>query len=204
MSVRFFRVRLLVLVSFAFTSLVLIGVYALGLITGTPIPQLTGDPAGLNETKAYIGILSNLGVMLWSATVAICFFGATQLSRDDRRRPFLFSSGLLSLLLMLDDALLLHERAFAVLLPEVGTYMGYAAVFVCYLLYFLRQILATDYLLLVLALLFAILSGIMDLFTLNDLGIFVENGFKFSGIVFWLAYFCSAATRSLRSNVGHG
>ena len=185
----------------------IVGVYALSQIKGMPLSDLTRDPAAVTDTSVYIGILSTLGILLWSATTAICLFAAALLSRDRRHRQaswFLLCSGLLCLLLTFDDALLLHERVFPYLLniPQFGVVVGYALIVGVYLLYFVRRILTTDYLLLLLALLFLSSSAAMDQFLSvskwGGLETFFEDSLKFIGIVFWLAYFAHAATINVR------
>lgn len=184
----------------------IVGVYALSRIKGIPLSDLTRDPAAVTDTVLYIGILSTLGLLLWSASTAICLFAAALLSRDRRHRQaswFLLCSGLLCLLLTFDDALLLHERVFPYLLnTEFGVFVGYALIVGVYLLYFARQILTTDYLLLLLALLFLSSSAAMDQFLPTSmwrgLETFFEDSLKFIGIVFWLAYFTHTATINVR------
>jgi hypothetical protein len=170
------------------------GVYFLSLVTGTPVSVFTRDPATVTKSRPLIGLLSTLGIMGWAAAVAICFMGAGVLSHDRRHRPltwFLFASGMLCLWLLLDDALLFHDYIFPEYLhvPEIYAYIGYTAVFAGYFLYFVRQILLTDYLILMLAWCFLGVSVTIDTFLpFSHLVTFVEDSFKFYGIVFWLGY----------------
>jgi len=59
-----------------------------------------------------VGLVSNLGYLLWMATAAICLFTAcSEVSRPrGRERELLLAGGLFSLLLCLDDMFLLHDR----------------------------------------------------------------------------------------------
>jgi hypothetical protein len=41
---------------------------------GVPVDELTRDPAAVMRIPYYIGLLSNWGIMLWSAAAAICPF----------------------------------------------------------------------------------------------------------------------------------
>ena len=117
----------------------IIGVYVLSIITGTPVSYLTRDPASVFNTKIYIGILSYLGLFLWSATTAICFFGFSLLVLNNKRCHacwFLFCCGLFSLVFTFDDAFLLHEQVIPnrLHIPEFLIFIGYAiiaAIFLC-------------------------------------------------------------------------
>jgi hypothetical protein len=187
------------MVSFTAALVGIMGVYTFGLFTGIPLDWLTRDPSAVTGSGFYIGMLSNLGMMLWSATTAICFFGTFLPSRSHHfRQPsfFLPISGILCLILTLDDGFMLHERVFPRLLhiPEIGIFLGYLIIFAGYSMYFFRWIVMTDYLLLILALLFLGLSTISDqIFPFSSLETFMEDSLKFLGIVFWLAYFSRAA-----------
>ena len=192
-------------VSFALGALVLVDVYTFSRTIGIPVSRLTRDVADVYDTGFYAGLLSNLSNLLWSAATAICFFTLTLLARDNRHRQaswFLFWSGLLCLLLTLDDTFLLHEEVFPVYfhVPECAVYGGYVVIFAMYLSYFLCRILATDYLFLLVALVFLGLSAAADQFLpFSNLETFFEDGLKFMGIVFWLAYFALTAATELRN-----
>lgn len=71
------------------------------------IQRLTVDPSALAGAPAYSGLLSNLGVYLWLSTASILLFGAWC---KPERRSLLLLPGCLSLLLGLDDGLMLHEE----------------------------------------------------------------------------------------------
>ncbi len=197
------RVRLTLIISFAAAFAGIVGTYILSLVTGTSLSELTRDPSAVTHSSFYVGILSNLGIMLWSAATAICFFGASLLSYSKccrRSTVFLLLSGTFSLILALDDIFRIHEtmlpRYFHV--SEVWTILGYFIIGVGYLVYSFRQILMTDYLLLILALIFLGLSVTIDeIFPYSDLETFIEDSFKFVGIVFWLAYFSRTAFRAV-------
>jgi hypothetical protein len=124
---------------------------------GVDLGDLTRDPADISGVPVYIGFLSNIGMLFWAATVAICFFVATFVARSaaaSAARRFLYASGLLTLLLLFDDLFQLHERVFPLSLgvAEPVVFGGYLAVTLLYLVHFRRVILESDYLLLALAL----------------------------------------------------
>ena len=192
------------LIGFTLGLLGILSVYVLSKIKEVPVSELTRDPSAVNDTPIYIGILSMFGLLLWAAAAAICLFSAVLTGRDARHRQaalFLFCSGLISLLLMLDDALLLHERVIPERLhiPEAGVFLSYVLIGLVYLMYFFRRILGSDYLLFLLALLFLGSSAAMDQFLpMSNLETFLEDSLKFTGIIFWLAYFAHTAARMLR------
>lgn len=68
------------------------------------IQRLTVDPSALAGVPPYTGLLSNAGVVLWFSTASVLLFLAAS-----RREWVLGLPGFLSLLLGLDDGLMLHE-----------------------------------------------------------------------------------------------
>ncbi len=200
------RVRLTLESGFAVVAISVIGVYSLSLATGVPLAKLTRDPATVTNSAFYVGILSNLGVLLWSACTAICFFGALLLNSDQKFRRstvFLFFSGLVCLLLTLDDAFLLHEEVFPTYLkiPEAGVYLLYMVILAGFFFYFLPDLLSTDYLLLIVAGFFLGSSIFIDaVLPFSNAETFIEDCLKFSGIVFLLGYFSHTTATIIRCN----
>ena len=180
------------------------GVLVLSARSHRPMSYMTRDPAATTDAEFYLGFLSNLGIMLWSAAAAVCLFTAVVLHRRRAQRQslFLLVSGLFSLVLVLDDAFMLHEEVLPGRLhvPQLAVYAGYAILISGYLVFFARDILRTDYLLLATALSFLGLSMGMDEFLpFNDLETMIEDGMKFSGIVFWTSYHVHAASGMIES-----
>jgi hypothetical protein len=200
---QFNRIRITLAISFLFSLVGIVGVYVASLYAEKPVMLLTRDPAAVTGTNPFIGFLSNIGIMLWSATAAICIFGAILMAlynRDRRSAGFFIYSGVFTIILTLDDALLLHEKVFPTYLHiyQFQIYIAYIAMTAIYLLCYYRRILETDYILLVLALLFLGLAIISDsMFPFGNLSVFVEDSLKFMGIVFWLAYFSHATARAI-------
>jgi hypothetical protein len=194
-ATQFPRIRLTLMASLLVALVGIMSVVILSLVTGTPVSVFTRDPAHITESSPVIGFLSMLGVMGWAAATAICFMGAGLFSddrHDQKLTVFLFSSGVLSLVLMLDDALLFHDYLLPnyVHIPQRYTYGAYTLIVAGYLIFFCRQILLTDYLLFMLAFLCLGLSVLFDAFLpFSNLETFVEDGFKFLGIAFWVGYF---------------
>lgn len=171
-------------------------VYILHLATNTPLSQLTRDPVAVFDTTFYVGILSNMGIFLWTAATTICFFTAIVLLRqgncDNKTVYFLIGSGLLSFFLTLDDLLLFHEQVFPYhfQIPQKVVMWGYVIILPAYLLYFSHKILKTNYLFILFSLFFLSASTGMDQILLQgELETFCEDGLKFFGIIFWLVYF---------------
>jgi hypothetical protein len=88
---------------------------AAALWAGLKPTEMLWDPimaAGGEPSEFYLGLFSNLGVVLWTAAAAICLFAASEVTAgtDRRARRFLLYAGLFTLLLMLDDLFMLHEN----------------------------------------------------------------------------------------------
>ena len=189
------QVQLISIVCIGVGLLSSVGIYLLSRITGLPPSSLTRDAVSVLGAGPHIGLLSTLGVMLWAASTAVCLCGGIVLSRDvaqQQARRFLVVSGMLSLGLTLDDGLLLHEALAPRFLhiPESIVLAVYLVVLNGYLAYFLRQVLRTDYVLFILALTFLGVSALIDqILPFSDPVTFVEDILKFTGILFWLAYY---------------
>ena len=157
-----------------------------------PVRYLLKDPVAILEKPFYFGFLSQLGIFIWAAMIAICFLTARVLllnaSHYSLRRFFTYS-GLFVLMLGLDDVFLLHEEVFSRLLgiPEVLVYASYASLAIAYLWTFRKIILRSGYTLLAVAWVGFGLSIGLDV--LNPPYInpyFFEDSFKFIGLVAWL------------------
>lgn len=181
--------------------LILLGVTKLfSATTSIPLRRLMLDPTEVMQVPFYTGIMANLGILLWAAAASICMFIAIFLAQlvGKAWRDFFLVSGLLTLLLLLDDLLRLHDEILPVYLGIKGDFLGivYVLLIVLYLLRFRTLILQYPYTFLVLALgLFGVSvaidvapTGLKDLFPVADV-IFVEDGAKLLGIANWIAYF---------------
>lgn len=183
-------------------------VYGISVGTGTPLIVLTRDPVSSFEVPAYVGLLSSMGGLLWAATAAVCLFAAGRSSVPALSR-FLRWAGLLTALLCLDDTYLLHEDVFPAMLPVRGVeymvYAAYALFLATFVLYYARLILKTEFLLFAAALACGAISVLMDKalpYRASDgsviqVNTYVEDCFKFLGIVLWLGYFVRVARRAM-------
>jgi hypothetical protein len=155
------------------------------------LAQTCGYPLG-------VGLLSNLGYLLWMATAAICLFVALAGGPEasGRLRPLLLSGGLFSLLLCLDDMFLLHDRYIG----ATFLYLLYAVFAVLILVRFRSQVLEIGGALFVIPV--ALLGGSILLDKLQNVLPFsyneVQLGLKFLGIAGWLFFWWQAAARAAK------
>lgn len=178
----------------AISALMVSSVIFLHLWKEIPTDHLTRDLNSIMEVPFYIGFLSQIGLFLWSATVAVCMFSARILSRRATRHPltsFLLSSGLLTMLLGLDDAFQLHEEVLpAIGIPEIVVYASYLLLLLLYLIKYQSIIRQTEHILLIMALLFFGVSVILDILEYPPRAQYVfEDGAKLVAIISWMAYF---------------
>ena len=125
-------------------------------------------------------------------------------SNNDNLYPlarFLLASGLLTSLLLFDDLFQFH-RIFYIKYFQVSAKMvfaGYGVLAMGYLLHFRKTIVATEYLLLALALAFLGVAVVVDTTPLLPRGRTAFSDFlKFFGIVTWVAYFVRTGRVALR------
>lgn len=207
MQDQFLRILPTILAAFLLSVIAISGTVVLAWSREVELSVLTRDPGIAARRGFYVGVLSTAGVILWTAATSICFFGAFLLFgvKPARRTAlFLLSSAGVSLMLTLDDAFLLHERVFPTFLdvPERLVYLAYLLVISAYFVSFLSRILRTDYFILALAVLFLGLSLTVEaLFSRSNLQTFAEDCLKFTGIVFWAAYYVRTTFMSVRSAI---
>jgi hypothetical protein len=176
-------------------SAVLVGVVLLlHFSKGIPYGKLTRDPLTIVGAPLYTGFLSQIGIFFWSASTAVSMISAKVLSRHPeslKSKRLLFDSGLLTLVLALDDVFLLHEAFFPYFgVPEEAVFVSYAGCMLFYLVRFYSIILKTEYVLLGMALIFFGVSITLDLLEPHGIPPFLfEDGAKLVGIVSWLSYF---------------
>ncbi|MCB0382322.1 MAG: hypothetical protein KDD05_03210 [Psychroserpens sp.] len=183
---------------FSFLLIFVVILVTLGLLLGIhfnediPIEILTNDLAVLAELPIYAGILSQMGILLWSAAAAICMY-SVPLIIDEEHKQFIRASVYITLLLGLDDAFMFHETLF----PSLGihqkiVFLGYGIMMLLYLYKYYKLILTTDFILFTLALGWFGISMLIDNF-IRDVSPYItkltEDGTKFIGIVTWLVYF---------------
>lgn len=180
---------------------VLVGIAFAALATGRRAWFFTNDLFVLGNLPFYAGILSNFGILLWSATAAICFFATVVLRGDDQMRHwrrFLLMSGFFTSLLLFDDLFQVHRIFYPkyVHFTSVLAYCLYGFLSLWYLFCFRKQILETEFLLILFALLFFVLAVVFDTLPLLPRGrTAFSDGLKLLGIVSWFTYFSRTCWR---------
>ncbi len=173
----------------------LLALVVIRLQAGIHISYFTSDPSAIAGERAYIGLVSNVGILLWSAAATMCFFSFAVLRRrhanDRELSTYLLLSGLFTSLLLLDDLFLFHESIGRNLgVSDSFVLVAYVIVGSLYLIRFARVVIGTEYLLLLLALGFFGISTIVDAIEGNYSGQqLLEDGPKLLGIVSWAVYF---------------
>ena len=169
---------------------------------GIPVADLTRDPASTMGVHPFIGIVSTIGILLWTATASICLFSAARARRggSDEDARFLLCTGALTAMLLVDDLFMLHEWAFPLhigVLEEIvyGTYM---LIFLLYYLRFRGPLADHGLALLLLACACFAASILCDQLVPNEgLQYLVEDGFKLTGITAWFLFHTRACSRTL-------
>ncbi|WP_086543190.1 hypothetical protein [Algoriphagus antarcticus] len=169
------------------------------------IQTLWHEPGAVVEP--YIGMLSNIGVIFWCFTVAILFF-SSKIAKDFGKPKIVYQfflfTGLLTLLMMIDDLFLLHDVIIPYYLniSEKLFYLFYGSSVVALLYTFRKVILNTDYILFLLA--FGLMAGSVITDVLLAFGVniretyLIEDGFKFMGIISWFVYFVRTCYFNIR------
>ncbi len=208
----------LLLVIYSPTLFALFALVAVNLQTDIPVGYFTRDPAAIMNVPAYIGLFSNLGILLWCSTAAICLFSAELLRKQSDKREwtwFILASGLITTMLLVDDLFLLHEKVFPnhMHIPQRWVLAGYGLVTLFYLARFRSTFLKTEFILLGFAFAFfglsVIIDCIIDVIQIPDFRIklividfygrhILEDGCKLLGIVSWATYFIRICLYQIR------
>ena len=162
--------------------------------------NLTRDTATILKGPAYTGAISNLGIILWSATAAIMLFSSFHLYRNTvQRRAALmtFLYGALTTMLCFDDTYQFHEKAFSgiVYIPEEIIYAFYLISIVIIATVCRIVVVTTPYLIGLIAMFFFGTSILIDELNLpsGQHDAFIEDSFKFVGIFLWAIYHFKSA-----------
>lgn len=169
-----------------------------------PSTLLTRDVSAIAGLHPLTGMLSSMGILLWCVSGAVCAFSTILLRPAKFSSPesisifqYLMCSAILSSYLMFDDLFLFHENLaseyFGINEKVIFIFLG-GYVFL-YLISFRKIILKTNIFYLFLALSFLAISVLIDsvfepyLSRFGHWEYFIEDGFKWLGIVFWCSYF---------------
>ncbi|HUF83638.1 MAG TPA: hypothetical protein VMQ81_03495 [Acidimicrobiia bacterium] len=194
------------LVAYGLGALAFLGLSGVQALSSTDIFQ---DPPVTTGEPFYLGLGSNVGILLWAATVVICLFTWFALGpghvRAQSGRGLLAVAGL-TVVLLADDLLILHERVFRYELrisePQVmGIYavIGVGCMLVAYRL--IRQ--SPDRVLFVSVVVLFAVAVALDVIdesetTITGAGA-LEDAAEFLGVVGWLAFWSRTCARLLAS-----
>jgi len=177
--------------------------------TGIPIAKLTRDPTAITGSHPFTGLLSNVGVLCWCATAAVCLFSHAFMrhaSADGRVSGFLLYFGLITFVLLVDDLFQLHDYILSrhLHLNEKIVFSVYGLAILAGFVRFRDVVKESEAGLLALSLSFFALSIVADFFLESVLPWrhLFEDGTKFLGIVGWLGYFVSVGFRGVLSAAG--
>lgn len=172
---------------------------------GIPLAALTRDPLAIADVHPLYGALSNIGILLWCTTVAVCFFTLLVLAGvvkwSDTIR-LIAGGGVLTAWLMFDDLFSIHED----LLPQylgIGEGITFGVYFLltgAYLIRF-RAFLLGPNPFLRLAIGFFSFSLLADVLpdSILPLPRLREDGTKLVGIVSWATFYITICRQALRS-----
>ncbi|WP_158045122.1 hypothetical protein [Skermanella pratensis] len=173
--------------------------------------ELFNDPADIVGYDPFFGMISTIGLFFWAAAAGIAALAATVLrgAGDTRAGGFFQAAGLLTLLLMVDDAFMLHEQVLPEGLGIRERYIkvGYLALAAAFGLTFFRFLIRGNPVLLASSAAFFAGSVVFDNPAfLTGLGVMasdfvlyvVEDGCKFTGIVLWFTWMLKTAADSVR------
>ncbi len=200
----FVRKKLLHYIYLAFIPAVVFYVLALvGLRQrGFNVMQILRDPAQQSGASSFLGFLSNIGIWLWISSAAICFFFAFHKRHFKNSKPIalLFLTGLLSLLLAVDDFFMIHDRY----VDQNICYLVYAIILSTLFIKHYKTIIDIAGFAFLSAGLFLALSIFTDLiqdfiplgYTKTQI---LEEGFKFLGAASWLYFNTRVGLAAVRS-----
>ena len=157
------------------------------------LAQTCGYPIG-------VGMISNIGILLWGSAASICLFTAFADNINKESSKLLLLGGLFSGLLCIDDFFLLHDRYIG---PDFLN-LTYLAISIFLLVRFRRILKKIGLFNLIISILLLGLSVFFDgviqqIFNQSyDITQLIEEGFKFLGIACWLNFWCKASSYALK------
>ncbi|HYF38036.1 MAG TPA: hypothetical protein VD930_00010 [Gemmatimonadales bacterium] len=174
-------------------------------LQGTRVRYLFLDPASAVGAPFYLGLFSQLGLLLWCVAAAISLFTSCFLRRINRQPDsarLLLCFGLLTSLLLFDDLLMLHEEVIPTYgyIPEPVVLGFYGALALVCVAWFRRTLMKTGSWFLLLAIAFFAGSLMFDVQERVYESI-PEDGLKLLGIVTWTIYLVRTSFASLASAV---
>jgi hypothetical protein len=183
-----------------------VGLAAVAAQRSVPVEVLFLDPAFLSGRPWYTGVVSDIGVLAWTAATVAALFGgwvAAQTGRPSAAR-FLRSGAVVSAILLADDLLQLH----ADLLRFVGLPKGVRQLIVVapaaiWLVRYAGEIARTRWVIMVGSL--GVLGGSLVVDALvapgSRVGVFAEDGLKLLGVLAWAQYMVLTSVDITRSTI---
>jgi hypothetical protein len=167
-----------------------------------PANLLFADPARATGSPFYLSVFSMFGLLLWTAAAVLCGVGARLTGRGEGSRGmrrFLVGGALITLVVLLDDWLLVHEHVGPQLmhLPQKFFFGLYGLLAAVWLWTSRRTVLAETpaaYLAAAIAL-GALSIGIDTRAPKGDLMTVAEDGTKLLAILSWTFYFSRVTSR---------
>ena len=194
------RAQALLVVSVVLAAFCVIGGFVvLAALTDHPFHYFSKEPAESLDADLYIGWFAHLTAVVWLGAAATALFAGVTLHRSGRRRHawFLLAGGALSTLLGADDLFLLHEFVYPrVGIPQEAVYLAYGVLLAAYVWRFRPEILADDWLTLLVAGAFFATATSSDVVQ-HRWGVphVVEDGAKLIGVALWSTFLVRAAGR---------
>lgn len=168
------------------------------LFLAIPITTMTRDLAAIANVHPLAGFLSTFGILLWWTSASVWLFCALTFSHLGAMASsrFAWVSCLISVYLGLDDLFQFHELLAPTYLgwPESRVYLFLAVTLAVYLVVFRSFVFRSGNPLILVAFgllgCSVVIDGVLEkwLWRLGDWTYFVEDGFKWSGIVSWTAF----------------
>lgn len=196
---QFRKVTPVLLITWLLTTLALLLAIFASTMKDIPLDTFTQDPNAQLNAPFYLGFFSNVGIIIWSAAMTICFYCAFSMPSvaDNHNREFLLASGVITLLMALDDLFQLHEDVFPKYfsISENMVYITYLNLYLIYFIRYRRQLLNSDFIALGVSFFLLGLSTIIDLLPLPlPKDTFLEDAIKLLGAVTWMVYYTRTST----------
>lgn len=172
-------------------------------LAGVSNESLTREPQVVLDGPAYVGAMSNLGVLAFSLAAVSSGLAATVVT--GRERAMFVSAAVVTSLMMFDDLYLLHDVVYPRAgIPEIAVEFAYLVVIGAIVLRHRGELGAMGLVGVTLTVGLWAFSVFMDTFLNNhelNLDQLVEDGAKFVGIVVWGALWAGLAHNALRHRV---
>ena len=169
-------------------------------VVGVPNEALTREPQAVLGGPAYVGALSNLGVLAFGVAAVSTALTATVVT--GRERVLFAAVAVVTTLMLLDDLYLLHDAVYPRLgIPETAVQAAYLLVIGAIVLRHRAELGPPGVLGVALTLgwwgLSVVLDSLLNNHALNGDQL-AEDGAKFVGIVVWAALWAGLAHLALR------